>query len=105
MVTAVRLAASPHLPDSPTRLPSLRLSETNGPASALADRRSWFRFWPSVCHAKPGRRISPDPGPHTSDSLPRYTAALVLPPDAPSVRGETRSCDWKTSDPTCLAAP
>ena len=30
---------------------------------------------------------------------------LPPPPDAPSVQAETRSCDRKTSGPTCVAAP
>jgi hypothetical protein len=33
-------------------------------------------------------------------SLPQYTAALVPPPDAPSFRAGTRSCDRETSGPT-----
>src|SRR5579862_3908978 len=105
MVTMVHLAASPHPPDSPTHLPSPRPSETHGSASALAGRSPVLRSWPSVCRGSPGRRISPNPSPPPSDSLRPYTAVPSPPPDAPSVRAETHSCDRKTSGPTCLAAP
>jgi len=51
------------------------------------------------------RRISPDPGPPRTDSLRRCIVVLVPPPDALSVRVETRSCVGKTSGPTCVAEP
>ena len=50
-------------------------------------------------------RISQDRGPPPSDGLRRYTAALWLPLDAPSVSAETRDCVRRRLGPICVVEP
>ena len=57
------------------------------------------QHWPAIREQRLSGTYKPQPVRRVEILKPE------APPDAPSARAETRSCDRKTSGPTCVAVP